>query len=503
MKANLWIYLFVVVLTCIAAFYVHQMFKSPLEPFKDPPPPVKRKEVPGKTVWLLWMQGWNDETPKLVQDVRKSWEQLNPSWNIELVTRANLNEYVDIPYIDHPAIAYAAKSDIIRLKLLAEHGGVWADATMLCMIPLDRWLYDAMEPAGFWMYHGGEDKKRPASWFMVSLKDSLIATRWSAKTEEFWKHQLASDQPGKYDYFWMDALFNKQCETDNEFLKEWEKVPFIWCESPGQSHMLAGKTDGNHPELRRILKHNPPYVVKLSHHDKYHENTNAYAAVSYVFAQEHAPYPLHVMEQREPRKQFADVVAVSSDCKKKDDVLMLYDLCTTHKIQLIVYDKCDFCKHIPRHIFSRPLENVGRDMHTFMRFVVVNYDNLPKEILFIPSNLGKHDRLRRFQHVIGMRWNETGCNTVLGGEAKFEISEYEGNALARADTKPFKRWYEKYIGPWDPNALGPCWNGIMRTNRDRISRHPKELYTTLLGQLSTHDGLEVVHYIERSMASIF
>ena len=50
-------------------------------------------------------------------------------------------------------------------------GGVWADATMLCMQPLDNWVYEKVEPAGMWMYHGpgaGMPKEiGPEIWFIV------------------------------------------------------------------------------------------------------------------------------------------------------------------------------------------------------------------------------------------------------------------------------------------------------------------------------------------------
>jgi hypothetical protein len=73
---------------------------------------------------------------------------------VELVSADNLHEFVRIPYIHQPHIKEQAKSDIIRLHLLAQHGGVWADATVLCLQPLDHWLYDMLAPARFWMYHG-------------------------------------------------------------------------------------------------------------------------------------------------------------------------------------------------------------------------------------------------------------------------------------------------------------------------------------------------------------
>ena len=107
-----------------------------------------------KTIWLLWLQGW-DKAPWLPHQIKRSWEVKNPDWNVRLITRDNLKDYVtDIDYVYQDSISPQAKSDIIRLSLLKNHGGVWADATLLCMQPLDNWVNDAIAPSNFWMYHG-------------------------------------------------------------------------------------------------------------------------------------------------------------------------------------------------------------------------------------------------------------------------------------------------------------------------------------------------------------
>jgi len=463
----------------------------------------EKKIVHGKTIWLLWLQGWNDGTPWLVQQVRKSWEQLNPTWNVELVTEANLHKYVNIEYINNPVLHPAAKSDIIRLHLLAEHGGVWADATMLCMMSLDLWLYDALEPAGFWMYHGRDYGAGPASWFMISIKDSLIAKKWKDATDNFWKNGNIVE----YDYFWMDGLFKELCEKDTVFLNEWKKVPYLWCEARGQAHMLAEKCMQNNPELKDILLHNPPYAVKLSRHnfDANDKNSNAYAAITYALEQKYAPYPLHPMKYMYNDKMDwqSDTVAVSADCGEKENIGKLFEICKANGIKLIIYDKCNFCKNIPNEIYSRPLKNVGREGNTFLHFVIRYYDNLPKHIIFIPSNFRKHpDRLIKFQELIDHK-DQTGCFDSLEGSEDFVLHEYEGRQIQLADVRPFKNWYEKYIGQWDPNGKGPCWSGIMATNRERVLRHPKHFYENIIKQCDYVDESEVGHFIERSMQAIF
>jgi hypothetical protein len=216
-----------------------------------------------KTIWLLWLQGW-DKAPWLPRQIKKSWEIKNPGWKVKLITRDNLKHYVtDIDYVYQDSISPQAKSDIIRLSLLKNHGGVWADATLLCMQPLDNWVNDALAPSNFWMYHGtggGMDiKEGPASWFIVSGKGSVIITKWKAECDEYWKTRSSTD-----NYFWMDSLFKKLYETDNDFKTQWDAVPYISCEDPGQAHMFAeGAWKENTPEIKSLLDNNPPRVLKL------------------------------------------------------------------------------------------------------------------------------------------------------------------------------------------------------------------------------------------------
>ena len=206
-------------------------------------------------VWMLWLQGW-DKAPPICRETRKSWERNNPGWEIRALDRFS-PEIGDISRIGWPAAA----SDMIRLRLLAEHGGVWTDATCACLRPLDQWLPAYMEEADFWMYHGRDGGAGPCSWFMCSKAGSYIAKGWRAEAEKYWSGGPVNPD----EYFWMDGLFKKLMGEDPVFAEEWRRVPYLWCEDPGSSHMLAGKVDRDDLELQEILRTNPPHVVKLSH----------------------------------------------------------------------------------------------------------------------------------------------------------------------------------------------------------------------------------------------
>ncbi len=218
-----------------------------------------------KTVWLLWLQGWNS-APWLVKQVAESWEINNPDWNIEYITLENLRKYVhDIDYIYDRTkeIGPQHKADIIRLSLLKNYGGVWADATMLCMQPLNTWIEEAVKPAGLWMYHGhGAEmgcKHGPAIWLIASEKNSLMIDKWKSACDEYW-----IDRTNTNNYFWLDRLFRELFESDMEFKDRWTLAPHLYCELKGQSHSLWHyKMELSNQNLKKIFLKTPPYALKF------------------------------------------------------------------------------------------------------------------------------------------------------------------------------------------------------------------------------------------------
>lgn len=219
-----------------------------------------------RTIWLLWLQGW-DTAPWLVRQVAESWEINNPDWQIRYLSWSNLEAYVDdIDYVFDPdkTISPQALSDIVRLSLLNRHGGVWADATLLCMQPLSPWIADAVEPAGLWMYHGhggGMDGRYgPCSWFIASEPGGLIINRWKQACDAYWRARRATS-----DYFWLDGLFKRLFRTDPGFRETWRRAPHLYVEKPAQAHGFArgGRMVSDSAAVKRMLATCPPYVLKL------------------------------------------------------------------------------------------------------------------------------------------------------------------------------------------------------------------------------------------------
>lgn len=83
-------------------------------------------------IWVFWAQG-EENMPELVRACYKNLCKQNGA-AVKLLTMENLNDYVEIPFyvfdkLKRGTMTYTHFSDLLRVSLLAKHGGVWVDST--------------------------------------------------------------------------------------------------------------------------------------------------------------------------------------------------------------------------------------------------------------------------------------------------------------------------------------------------------------------------------------
>ena len=128
----------------------------------------KSHEVP-KIIWFLWFQGI-ENAPYLVKKCLSSWKKHNPGWEIRFLDDTNVKQYIDIEHIiqkNHRHVSKQVLSDLIRINLLKEYGGVWVDSTCFCCQPLDEWL-DSYMSEGFFAFHRPGIDRPISNWFLVA-----------------------------------------------------------------------------------------------------------------------------------------------------------------------------------------------------------------------------------------------------------------------------------------------------------------------------------------------
>lgn len=211
-----------------------------------------------KIVWTLWLQGW-DSAPPLVQTCLSTWQRRNPGWEVRALNRETIGEYLTVA-LPRGELPPAALSDVCRVLLLREHGGVWVDATLYCAAPLDSWLDEHLGEGFFAFARPGPDRML-ASWFLAAEPAHPLVVAWADLVAEYWRGRAAPDT-----YFWFHRLFADLYRSDPELGRLWDAVPAIAADGP---HYFApdyaarlGRPLRPHVH-RRLLTADPVY--KLSH----------------------------------------------------------------------------------------------------------------------------------------------------------------------------------------------------------------------------------------------
>lgn len=240
-----------------------------------------------KTIWFLWFQGI-DAAPFIVKKCYESWIKHNPAWNVILLDENNLADY---HLIKLPDIAPQAQSDIIRINLLATHGGVWVDATCFCMKPLDTWIGGCMA-TGFFAFNKPGPDRMIASWFLACNKNNYIAAVYQKEVNRYWEMnkqlRLTENSNWKfldkylakrdtkiwfgffvtrvlciYPYFWFHYLFEKIYRDDLKVKEIWDHTAKISADLP-HALQFSGLLNPINQEIKKSIDTPETPIYKLT-----------------------------------------------------------------------------------------------------------------------------------------------------------------------------------------------------------------------------------------------
>ena len=211
-----------------------------------------------KIIWSCWFQGRRN-APDLVSRCLASWERMNPDWEFRCLDEETVGRFIDISeYVDltSKTITAASLSDIIRMLLLHEYGGVWVDATLYCNQPLNEWLPLAMG-TGFFAFSKPARDRALASWFLAAAPGNRLLAKWTARVIRYWHGRNYST-----DYFWLHHQFGELCSIDRDARIAWESVPKISADGP-HAIQISGMYEPSESASQGIDWTTP--VFKLTH----------------------------------------------------------------------------------------------------------------------------------------------------------------------------------------------------------------------------------------------
>ncbi len=178
-----------------------------------------------KVIWMYWDRGL-EKAPELVRVCIESWRRRNPGWRVQVLDEKTQQDWVDMSDVRrrNPKLTVQAFSDILRWRLLAQYGGVWADATLYCNRALDDWLLKHTNDNGFFAF------RSPAvflyhSWFLAGRPSNALVKEMNWELDRYFVTY------GGYQHYWdMRAvwrvyhLLEKRAKHLNYWL--WRSVMF-------------------------------------------------------------------------------------------------------------------------------------------------------------------------------------------------------------------------------------------------------------------------------------
>lgn len=174
-----------------------------------------------KTIHIYWAQG-QDDAPEVVRLAIASWREHNQGWRFILWDEAAAHEVLDRATLA-PGLKTTPYSDLLRTAILLRHGGVWVDATVLCMRPLDRWLPIIMAQCDFFAFSAPGPDREISSWFLASRPGGYIVAALWRSVCSYWRRR---EVPTRV-YHWYHYIFEYLVRSSPSFRREWNKCPRI------------------------------------------------------------------------------------------------------------------------------------------------------------------------------------------------------------------------------------------------------------------------------------
>lgn len=189
---------------------------------------------PFPRLWVYWAQG-KDRMPPVVASCLKRLHAMNRDLEIVFLDDRNISDHVQMPaHLYEKTFGNKTHfSDVLRVSLLARHGGVWLDGTCFCASPISAMLSRVLQSGFFAYYRNRPDPYLLSSWFMAAQPGHLIPTLLRDALYFYWERESVLK-----DYFLLHFLFEALYNLHREFRKSWDRSFKLDAYRP---HVLQGK----------------------------------------------------------------------------------------------------------------------------------------------------------------------------------------------------------------------------------------------------------------------
>ena len=188
---------------------------------------VYEKDFP---IWMFWWSGEKD-APEVVRACIENTRRMAGDHPVYVLSAQNYMDFVSLKPIvvqrlQEGNISVTHFSDILRMNLLAEYGGLWLDATIFCTRPIDGLQFEQPLFSG---KNPGNDFTNVSGWnWTTYAMYGWRGNRLYSLVRDFF-NQYLEDHTHFIDYFLMDhaiRLVSSECRESETWLYKltWKKA---------------------------------------------------------------------------------------------------------------------------------------------------------------------------------------------------------------------------------------------------------------------------------------
>jgi hypothetical protein len=217
----------------------------------------RKNPYPDK-IWICWLQGI-ENAPHIVKRCYESAQRHNGGREIIVITEKNIREFVDFPnYIwkkyHKKRIPNAQFSDLLRISLLAQYGGIWMDATCFLTDEIPDYVTNA--PVFCFKSFLSASHGKASNWFIAAQSNNPIICQTRDMLFEYWRKESFLKH-----YFIFHLCFAIVVDANDENRRMWKNVPVFPNYNP---QILAQELFEPYNEERFNQIRNFAFIHKLS-----------------------------------------------------------------------------------------------------------------------------------------------------------------------------------------------------------------------------------------------
>jgi len=190
-----------------------------------------------ETIWQFWDNPAGKATPDIVKASIESVRRFKGDFDHKVLNNSTIGNYSDLPgYVldkfNEKKIDYAHFSDLLRLNLLKNHGGIWMDATDYMTDFIPKYIIEQ----DFFVFLTGNLTHFPYSFvqscFIRAKKGGFLCDAWYQMCVEYWKKETK-----KLDYFQIHLMFKALVLKNRTANDLFVRMPH---RSEDETHQLVG-----------------------------------------------------------------------------------------------------------------------------------------------------------------------------------------------------------------------------------------------------------------------